>query len=785
MLPLLRTHATRALRQEKKSQLFILKSQEKTLLFNPAIPPPLPSFLCQTRTMPHEWAILNGNLLIDNSAALMDGSGGYHHNVRWTYVHMDGGVIIDPHVGFYRNPPPDAKCRWSTNYGERAPHNFNKNMLTMPGRELWLWNDNKLKTVADQYKHKFWRDLKTLERPKTFLDLYEYFDAGTLWYAGAYNLWNLMNMLVTEAHQRWPAVLDDWKGEIEQWVRGLLYEWKGFEHNQNALRRWDQRGDPLVDVEFNEMFNVGFGELGPAETTILRDVLINHYYFLTGQVPRVGLPSYPYYPRPFDNVAAPPIQLPPAAAVSSNGLSSKAIVIANSDVQKRSSSDIPKCSTIKSPSLQASPHIPKQEHHSPQQPSPPASLTSIPEEAGAETIEPSSPAEKETEATNEEEVAEPVIPKIVTDAGSVQADAAIRDRKDSNGSLDAMFFHPSQPLRLEVSDRQPSTRSAPDQPSEPMLGTAVANKSPAKPHHQNKTPTKSSSPSNSFKFKSKGKQSPWRLQHRSPPRHTSCPPYHPTGATPPHSTNTGPPPPYVPSAAVPNNLPPHSGMVSGPPGPSPHPQPGGFLHLGPPPLFGAGIGPAVGPAMPFQNQLPMQQHPPMGQQNFNQGMPSQQPMSFPNATPPFQQHGAQDFQARHNTNNGGFTGGQKSSRRNSNVSSGSRKVRDDPVHGAIYSLRESGPRKNSNGSSTRRPSVAGIQCNNTDLQSRPINQLFSQRFRECPCPGCDEATRSIYIKGLTLNPQANQVKETLFMYFGYIGPLAVIPKRNSFEAMVV
>lgn len=724
--------------------------------------------------MPHEWAILNGNLLVDNSAALMDGSGGYHHNVRWTYVHMDGGVIIDPHVGFYRNPPPNAKCRWSTNYGEREPHNFNKNMLTMPGRELWLWNDNKLKTVADQYKQKFWKDLKTLERPKTFLDLYEYFDAGTLWYAGAYNLWNLMNMLVTEAHQRWPAVLDHWKDEIEQWVHGLLYEWEGFEHNQNALQKWDQRGDPLVDVEFNEMFNVGFDKLGPAETTILRDVLINHFYLLTGQVPHVGLPSYPYYPRPFDNVATPPVRPPPAVAVSSNGSSSKAIVIA--------SSDIPKRSTTKSPSRQASLHNPREENHSPQQPSPPASLTSIPEEAGPETVKPCSPAEK-IEATKED-VSETAIPKVVTDAGSVQADPAIRDRKDSNGSLDAMFFHPSQPIRLEVSDRQLSTRSAPDQPSESMLGTVAAKKSPAKPHHQKQTPAKSSSPSNLSKFKGKGKQSPWRLQRRSPPRHTSCPPYHPTGATPPRNKNTGLPS-HVPSAGVPNNLPPHPGTVSGPPGPPPYPQQGGFLPLGPPPPFGAGIGPVVGHAMPFQNQLPMQQHPPMGQQNFNQGISPQQPMGFPNTTPPFQQHGVQDFQARHNTSNGSFPGGQRSSRRNSNASSASRKVRDDPVHGAIYSLRESGPRKNSNGSSSRRPTVVGIQCNNTDLQSRPINQLFSQRFRECPCPVCDEATRSIYVKGLTLNPQVHQVREMLFMYFGYLAPLAVMPKRHSHEAVVV
>lgn len=808
--------------------------------------------------MPHEWSLLNGNLLVDNSAALMDGSGGYHHNVRWTYVYTDSGVVIDPHVGFYRNPPPDAKCRWSTNYGEREPHGFNKSMLTMPERDLWLWNDNKLKTVADQYKQKFWKDLKSLVRPNTFLDLYDYFDAGTLWYAGAYNLWNLMNMLVTEAHQRWPVVLDQWKIDIEAWVRGLLYEWDGFEYNQNALTKWDMRGDPLVDVRFNEMFNVNFDEMGPPETTILRDVLVNHFYLLTGEVPCVGRPSYPYYPRPFGNDALPPVKTPPSRSDSSLSSSSKAIVIVSSDMAKRSSSDVPKRSTTQTPSRQASLQHPSQQDQSPQQPSPPASLTSIPEEA----IQPSSPADKVEAA--KEAVAETTLPKleVVTEAKPVQDDLAIRDRKDSNGSLDAVFYNSSPGPHLTVSGRHLSTRSAPEEPSEPMLGTtaaATAKKSPAKTHQlkQQQTPSKSSSPSHSFKSKGKGKPpGPWRLDHKSPPRNTSGPPYHqpiqggtpprksntsgphqPSGAaTPPRNAHTGPPS-YVPSpAVVPNHLPPHPAMMSGPPGVplGPHPP---QLHglapaLGPPPPpFGAsGMGPAMGPAMPFQNQLPVQQRPPMGQPTFHQGMPPQPPVVFPNATPPFQhgtprfphaippfphqqQHGAPDFQARqHSTNSGGFPGGgggQKSNRRDSSLSNASRKVRDDPVHGAVYSLRDSGPRKKSNGSSTRRPSLVSNLCRNHELEALPIHQLFPQTFRECPCSKCDEASRSIYVKGLSVDPQARQpgkdmhqakemlkvytqsseemhyAREILSMYFGYLSPLVIFPKRHITEAVLV
>lgn len=716
--------------------------------------------------MPHEWSTLHGNLIVDNSSALVDGSGGHHQNVRWTYVHMGGSVIIDPHIGFYRNPPSGAKCRWSTNYGEHEPHHFNKKMLTMPSRELYLWNDSKLKTVADMYKQRFWQDLKSLTRPNTFVDLYEYFDAATLWYAGAYNLWNLMNMLVTEAHQRWPSVLAHWKEEIDKWVHGLLYEWNGFEHNQNALRQWDNRSDPLVDVRFNEMFNVGFDEMGPQETAILRDSLINQFYFLTGRVPYVGPTTYPHYPRPFDNITTLPVR---SATASSDTSSSKAIVIVSSD--NRSTSKPP------SPELANS----NEDNQPPQQPSPPASLASIPEEASAD-VEPIRPA-KQNETTKDV-VTEITIDKVATEAELAQNDSSFRDRKDSNGSTDALFLSLS-PSRREVSGRHLSVQSAPDEQSEPMLGTAT-HSSPAKPHHQQRISAKSPSPSS--KLRGKGKQGlpgPWRLQHKSPPRNNPCPPYHPTtGATPPHNMHTNPPS-HMPSG-LPNNLPPHPGMMSSPSGTPRHPYLNGFVPFGPPPPPGAGMGTVMGPAMPFHNQLPMQR-PLVGHQNFSQGMPAP-PMGLSNGNSPFQQPGVhQEYQPRQNSNKAGVPGGQKSNRRNSNVSNGSRKVRDDPVHGAIYSLRDPGPRKNSNSSSSRRPSFANVnvKCSNADLQSGDFSQLFNQTFRECACPTCDEATRSVYVKHLNKNLQVAQVREILFMYLGYLNPLAVLPKRACQGALVV
>lgn len=714
--------------------------------------------------MPHEWATLHGNLIVDNSAALMNGSGGHYQNVRWTYVHVGGSVIIDPHIGFYRNPPPNAKCRWSTNNGEKAPRHLDKDMLAMPSRELYLWTDKKLKSMADMYKRTFWQDLKSLTRPNDFYDLYEYFDGATLWYNGAYNLWNLVNMLVTEAHQRWPSVLALFKVEIEEWVHGLLYEWDGFEYNQHALMQWDNRSDPLVDVRFNEMFNVGLDEMGPQETGMLRDCLINHFYFLTGRVPYVGPTFFPHNTRPFDNVTAAPAR--PTTA-SSDTSSSKAIVIVSSDSQKRSTSK------SLSPEMSGS----DEENQSPQQPSPPASLASIPEEASTD-VEPTRPADKDV--TTKNNIAAIVIDTSATEAELAQSDSSISDRKDSNGSMDAVFLNPS-PSRPEASSRQLSVRSAPDEQSESMLATTTLDSS-AEPHHQQQNSLQSPNPS--LKPRGKDKQGPWRLQHRSPPRNNSWPPHPPrTGATPKGNMNTATPL-HMP-LSLPNNLPPHPGMMSSPPSMQRHLHPSGYLPFGPPLPPAASIAHGMGPGMPFHNQLPMQ-YPPMGQPNFNQGVPAQS-MGFPGGNPPLHHPVApQDYQAKQ-TNQGAIPGDQNPNRRNSNVSNGSRKIRDDPVHGAVYSLREPGPRKKANSSSGRRPSFISVnaQCNNAELQTWEFNQLFNQTFRECACPKCDEATRSVYVKHLNPSVKILQVREQLFNYFGYLKPLAIVQKKAGKGALVV
>lgn len=725
--------------------------------------------------MSREWSIISGNLIVDNSAAFMDGSGGYHGNVRWTYVHVVNGVIIDPHVGFYRNPPPNAKCRWSTDDGKRQPNNFDKAHMNMPPRQLWLWDDNELQTVADKYKQTFWQDLKSLTRPNTFHDLYEFFDSATLWENGAYNLWNLMNMLVTEAHQRWPAVLAYWKKEIDEWVHALLYEWPGCEDNQNALKQWNGHSDPLVDVRFNDNYNanVALDELSPQEAAMLRDELINSFYKLTGQVPRLPPRTYPYLPRDFDVATMPPVQSVAASseAPPAKVSPSKAIVIVRSGDSKSP--------TGASPISMAETSGCNEETQGSQHPSPPTSLASIPEEAGAD-VEPPTPATEKLE-TSDEPTAEIVAPQTVTEPASVQPDNAVRDLcQGSNDSIDAVSCNPST-CRLEESGRQMSVHSAPDEESESMLG-AVVGVSPARSHKPQ--PSSAKSPNQ------KDEQGPWRLHRKSPPRNVPCPVYNPPVAPLPRSTMPDPPPPSTYLApgmsSYMSSQPPHPNVVQGLSGPLSHPPQNGFVPFATPPSAGApSAGPFMGPWMPFHNHLPTHRGPIGQQQQFiSQGLPPQA-MSVQPPYQPVQQPGVPDQQARYN-NNGALAGSQKSLRRNSTVSNGSRKVRDDPIHGAIYSLRDprSGPRRNSNTELGHRPSSVTGQCKNGQLIGH-FNELFNQTFAECPCKNCDAASRSIYIKYLSPKCQSRQIQDTLSSYFGYLSVESVMPRRFCKEALVM
>lgn len=247
--------------------------------------------------------------------------GGDLGTTTWSYVvGNDGNKTIDPALAFYLKPPPNSTCRWSTDHGRLPPNHIvlsdGCSENRMPPRELLDWNDDTVQSKVDQYRDQYWEELKLLVRPNTFEDLYELFDSSTLWQNGAYNLWKLVNALVTLAHDQFPCVLQDWKNLIEGIVHQTFRPVAGSRlvrqnnsngsnmqilHNQHVLAGWDRVVDPLVLLHLTTFPACDLPLMSVQQHGLLRELLICEHIRLTGT--KSPVPPYFNYPRPLVHAA--------------------------------------------------------------------------------------------------------------------------------------------------------------------------------------------------------------------------------------------------------------------------------------------------------------------------------------------------------------------------------------------------------------------------------------------------------------------------------------------------
>lgn len=744
---------------------------------------------------------MTDNLIMMNSSAFHPPSeGGWIRRTRWTYVKLpNGDTIIDPLMGFYRDPPREALCLWSTNYGRRMPVFFNKNDLRMPWRKLTKWDDEKLLRVGAEYTAKFWSDMRYLVRPDTFEDLYRYFDSATLWMNGAYNMWNLINMLVTQAHERWPAVLADWKACIDSFVQDCLHARPGYEHNLQVLRQWDGEKDMLEHAwsfhdwpydEINATFDL-------QQQDMVREALICQYineYRDQYNAQQCSPPQYyPYYPRPDANM--------PDVPVMATGEADPHTVIARAGPLVVSSVPI-------NTALPTTPAVTEQEIVSRTARPTSGSLTSIPEELA--TSKSDAMATEASDMTTKTEViagnaSQEPIPEIVTKDATPPRDNAIHDRKDSDGSTDRLFFDP-QPSsgHLEAQSRQLSISSAPGAELEPMLNESdmsaqkrIASEAPPAMSSQPSSKPSQQKPKGKNKNRKQGSGSESRKEHSG-----NAPMYHPgqqsqqQGLPPPHMRPRGPHPsqqvmstigPQQGQMPPPTLFPPgQPGMLVGPSGFMPHNQP-------PPPPDMPFTRP---PMVPLYDQVPMPP-PHVGQSQF--GHPNEGPlptMPYMNMHPPFtgpqhrgpvvQQPNSYIQQLEHQ-NNHKQGRGSLDNRRNSIKSTGSRKVRDDPIHGAVYALPQprkinhaSYNRQSSNTNPAHHTSTGLSSCKNSwfekSLEPRHFNRLL---FNDCSCGRCDEATRGVYVRACA-PPDPSDPEGNIARHFAKFEPVAVRYKKMGF-----
>lgn len=199
----------------------------------------------------------------------------------------NGVPMTEPVVGFYFNPPADAKCRWSTDHGRREPQHLQFGW-ELPQRALVLWNDAKLEYEAAYYRQKYWEDMKTLTAPQRFEDLYEYFDSATIWTHGAINLWNLMNLLVADAHTNWQEHERRVATECNDWILDWLNNFPSAQFNRDNLKRWNQQTDILTAVLTHYDWMNDLKDLDMVGQNIMRECMLYHYKRLTGNEPPVA-----------------------------------------------------------------------------------------------------------------------------------------------------------------------------------------------------------------------------------------------------------------------------------------------------------------------------------------------------------------------------------------------------------------------------------------------------------------------------------------------------------------
>ncbi|KAK3310900.1 uncharacterized protein B0T15DRAFT_547824 [Chaetomium strumarium] len=157
--------------------------------------------------------------------------------------------VPQPFMGFYWNMPDDAPCIFSAADQGRDKRKFQRGCV--PHRAAIAWDGNRFRAAALTLREKHGSIAQTLTRPRTWEDLYQWFDAYDIWWMGAWNLWLLLHLVCDEnegvsnpcsrsgRHQTNMAdVVNDW-----------AYKWCTHKSNLVKLHNWDPKGEgDILDV---------------------------------------------------------------------------------------------------------------------------------------------------------------------------------------------------------------------------------------------------------------------------------------------------------------------------------------------------------------------------------------------------------------------------------------------------------------------------------------------------------------------------------------------------------
>lgn len=98
------------------------------------------------------------------------------------------------------------------------------------------WTTQRIVSEVSQIDLRYPDEVRTMERPTEWADMYNFFDAHDLWMHGAWNLWIVVQSLFEKAEEERRQIVSDW-----------VWAWLATSANRNKLSRW-QPGLDVLDV---------------------------------------------------------------------------------------------------------------------------------------------------------------------------------------------------------------------------------------------------------------------------------------------------------------------------------------------------------------------------------------------------------------------------------------------------------------------------------------------------------------------------------------------------------
>lgn len=180
------------------------------------------------------------------------------------YTHTDDGSLIIPMplIGFYTSMPEEAKCIFSIS---RAVPEKRHMQHLFPRRELNRWTPAKIHQKVQSIRSAHPPETLCVKKPRSWTDLFDFFDAVDLWEEGAWNLWLVIHRLIQE--------VDIEQHEVTEWV----YKWLTSKENRNKLTAWKTETDVLDIMAASDWLEGGLLE-GSANARDLVRLELDYWY---------------------------------------------------------------------------------------------------------------------------------------------------------------------------------------------------------------------------------------------------------------------------------------------------------------------------------------------------------------------------------------------------------------------------------------------------------------------------------------------------------------------------